>query len=92
MNIWENKTLLISLETMRDEKRKREGMNLTFDCFNARYLENDVFCRAGHKLSRASNGCLTLIAVLRGRTALVCRNCPDYKGEEDEGTVSTPES
>ena len=77
MSIWENELGLSYLELERDKKRIRDKLSgndevFTFDCFNTHFKEDKVYCTKGHSLHNMS-----LISCLRGRTAKICRDCPD---------------
>ena len=82
MNVWDNPTVLDELERMRASKIDKG--RLTFDCQNTVVKGDRVFCSKGHRLGHAVNGSMALIAVLRGFTAGVCRDCTDYEGGDNE--------
>jgi hypothetical protein len=79
-NIWGNQRVLVKLEKERDLKREFKAP-LTFDCFNAKCQGDRVQCAAGHRLPISADGTMSLVAVLRGRTAKFCYTCKDFNGD-----------
>lgn len=72
---------LDKLEIERSGHRERSG-RLTFDCFEARLRGDRVYCSKGHNLMIISkSGSMYAYAVLRGRTAKICRECEDFNDE-----------
>ena len=79
--IWQNEQLLSKCEVEREQHRKRNG-RITFDCTSTKTKGERVLCRRGRFLNSLSDdGSMYLLAVLRGRTAHVCRKCPWFKSE-----------
>ena len=74
--IWDNLKALDKLEGRREKQRKKLGW-LTYDCFYARCREDRVICHKGKCLAR---GDMSLLSVLRGRTASVCKSCLSFDG------------
>lgn len=66
------------LETGREEQRKRKG-RLTFDCRHAKSQGDWVICE---KYELARSGHMSLLSVLRGRTAKLCKSCLDFDGDD----------
>jgi len=83
MAIWDKDNLDFA-EAKREKRRKKQPRQ-TFDCFNAHVRGDRVVCVAGHRLTVARDGSMYLISVLNGTTASVCKTCPDFDGEVNEG-------
>lgn len=82
MNIWGNPERLKSLEELRLNKK---GIGrLTFDCFNLKSIGERAYCSKRKRIGQAADGSMSLIAVLRGKTSGVCRNCKDFTTDEAE--------
>ncbi len=81
MSVWDNRELLEKLEKKRDSLRY-EGKLLTFDCLKLLCLGDRAVCSKGHRLGQARDGSLSLLAVLKGITSTVCKDCGDFVTEK----------
>lgn len=79
ISVWENHVFLDGCESPRRIARKRHP-HLTFDCFKAKVKGQKVVCSTGSRISHYPGGAMTLVSVLRGRTASVCDLCLEFDG------------
>ncbi len=79
-NIWDDQDALLFFEKERDKHREDIG-RLTFDCFHAKFIGDRVKCDQGFALSRAMDGSLHLLSVLKGRTSTQCKSCSKFDGD-----------
>ena len=78
-SVWEKPLFLDECEKQRKLARKRHSC-LTFDCFKAKVKGQKVVCSTGSRISHYPGGAMTLVSVLRGRTASVCDLCLEFEG------------
>jgi len=81
VSVWNDKEALRKLEAERDIKRLNSG-RLTFDCLHLKWKDDRAYCELGKILGQSKDRTVGLVAVLRGITCGVCRNCKDFIGEE----------
>jgi len=68
------------LDEERHKARETKG-RLTYDCFSAKVKGDRVHCDKGHPLFGKRAVDMSLLSVLRGRTSICCKGCPDFDGE-----------
>ena len=69
-------------------RKARSTQPITYDCMAGKVAGDRVGCSEGHVLKspgRGSNGTLSLLSVLRGRSSSTCRDCNGYDGETADG-------
>ena len=64
-----------------DKKREtaRSKWCITYDCFNAVVRDDRVVCIKGYSLAGKVRKSMTLLSVLAGRSAQVCKECVDWE-------------
>lgn len=82
ISIWDNPDMLDRLDKQRAIKRTTG--RLTFDCMNLMCDGDRTRCAKGKLLSRAHDGTLALMMVLRGVTSGTCKDCSDFTTEDME--------
>jgi hypothetical protein len=75
-------TMAPELQVLR--QKAREIRRITFDCLSAIVKGDHVVCKLGHPIGRGPEGSMLLLTVLRGRSSLQCKNCPDYEEDDTE--------
>ena len=69
-----------ALERIRDLQRERIG-RVSFDCFNLKERGDRCYCAKGHLVFGERHP--SLLSILKGRTALICKTCKDFDGDEN---------
>ena len=78
MNIW-NKTEFLEVAERKRAGYKKVDKRMTFDCFNLRCLDDEVYCSRGKTLSKG--GPVSLSRILNGVCFSACKGCSDFNTE-----------
>jgi len=71
------------LEEARQMAWDKQGKHLPYQCFNAKVKEDRVRCACGRRLSGKKGATAGLISVLRGYSPHICKECPDFDGDNE---------
>lgn len=83
---WYREPKASRLEEMR--KRKRQGKQITYDCFNAKVApgvnpgDAYVYCSIGHSFDKKCGLRMPLESVLQGCSNKQCRHCKNFDNDD----------
>ena len=64
------------------KKGERVSIKISlYECFNAKVLDDDIYCTKGHHLGNRQDGTVGVIRLQRGEPLIftVCQSCSDFE-------------